>query len=213
MRRDMCLAYKSYLPFGTHQLLTGAVTSRCPPRRARRRLGFELPLPVSDFVKCGGISSLGHVPPSEELWLRMCAELIAFPGTYEKYTSQVQARHMLEGEDSNVVPIAPRLVVERANVTEDFTVRQAAHELARQGVTVPDINDAQPFGFYWLLDNMRHPSMSKDIACVVRKINLLSPDIVSGLSRFEPQVWHDTSPPKMHTEGRTRASSSKALAR
>ncbi|KAF9487477.1 hypothetical protein BDN71DRAFT_1513932 [Pleurotus eryngii] len=129
------------------------------------------------------------------IWHRACAELLAFPRRYENYVS-------------SGLSISKARVVQIAKVANEYTDQSAAHELARQGVTVDEVHDAQPYGFFWLLDNRFHTEMGQRIRELVGVINKIPKHIVDAVPRFEPQVYLDPLKVLVSDHNPTEASSS-----
>lgn len=131
-----------------------------------------------------------------QIWHRACAELLAFPRRYEDYVS-------------NGLLIPKGRIMQAAKVTENYTDQSAAHELARQGVTVDEVHDAQPYGFFWLLDNRFHTEMGQGIKELVKAINEIPKHVIDAVPRFEPQVYPDPSKVLISDYNPTEASSSR----
>ncbi|KAF4584763.1 hypothetical protein EYR38_001994 [Pleurotus pulmonarius] len=140
-------------------------------------------------------------------WHRMCAELLAFPGEYKKLTSQADDGHMIEDHDEHILHIAPQRTMRPANVQVAETVWHAARELALQGVTIAEVDDAQPYGFWWLMDNMNDRTMGQEIQALIRQINRVPNCVVQAVPRFEPQTYED--PAQVSQRDKKKASRSK----
>lgn len=119
---------------------------------------------------------------NNQVWHRACAELLAFPRRYEEYVSR----------GLNISTEKVTKAVE-ASMSNTYTDKLAARELALQGVTVNEVNDAQPYGFFLLLDNRSHPIMGKEIWALIDEINKVPKNIVEAVPRFEPQVYLEPS--------------------
>ncbi|KAG5223756.1 hypothetical protein IMY05_C0097000200 [Salix suchowensis] len=131
---------------------------------------------------------------SSQVWHRACAELLAFPRRYEEYVS----KGLYVSKDK---------VMRAARVSDTYTDESAANELALQGVTVDEVNDAQPYGFFWLLDNRFHSTMGEGIRAIVDEINKIPKSTVEAVPRLEPQVYPE--PSKILISASSKASSSR----
>ncbi|KAG5222766.1 hypothetical protein IMY05_C2141000200 [Salix suchowensis] len=98
-------------------------------------------------------------------------------------------------------------VMRAARVSDTYTDESAANELALQGVTVNEVNDAQPYGFFWLLDNRFHSTMGEGIRAIVDEINKIPKSTVEAVPRLEPQVYPE--PSKILISASSKASSSR----
>ncbi|KAJ8455321.1 hypothetical protein ONZ45_g18977 [Pleurotus djamor] len=116
---------------------------------------------------------------SRGTWYRACAELIAFPGLYRSLATRTN----ISDNPQTLPAIVP--------TDTSYTADDAAEELRKQGVTTSEIDDAQPYGFFWLLHNMNHPRIGEAMKALIAEINQLPKVEIEQLFAFEPRFYPD----------------------
>ncbi|KAJ8508942.1 hypothetical protein ONZ45_g8840 [Pleurotus djamor] len=116
---------------------------------------------------------------SRGTWYRACAELIAFPGLY----GSLATRTNISDNPQTLPAVVP--------TDTSYTADDAAEELRKQGVTTNEIDDAQPYGFFWLLHNMSHPRIGGAMKTLIDEINRLPKVEIEQLFAFEPRFYPD----------------------
>ncbi|KAJ8517823.1 hypothetical protein ONZ45_g5051 [Pleurotus djamor] len=121
-------------------------------------------------------SQRGEQSDSTLRWFKACAELIAFPG---RYASLVQSGLAI-ASNRKQVPV---------NCSASFGYKDAARALAEQGVTIAEIDDAQPFGSCWITSCQYGRTLGTSMRALQAAVAAISEEAVKSLPCFEPQVY------------------------
>ncbi|KAJ8469712.1 hypothetical protein ONZ45_g16798 [Pleurotus djamor] len=116
--------------------------------------------------------------PERMLWFRCCAELLAHPN---KYKDCCQKLGLNITRDEIVEPVHP---------PSWYTPVDAAREFARQGISVKAADDAQPYGFQWILHQSQSmSSIAQEMLVQVNTINQFSEATIDALFHYSPIVY------------------------
>ncbi|KAJ8454154.1 hypothetical protein ONZ45_g19415 [Pleurotus djamor] len=167
--------------WGRHFMISPQAVEAAPGISQQRTL-YQVPLRnVRGFILVGSrapeeYSQRGEQSDSTLRWFRACAELIAFPG---RYASLVQSG-LIIASNRKQVPV---------HCSASFGYKDAARALAEQGVTIAEIDDAQPFGSCWITSCQYGRTLGTSMRALQAAVAAISEEAVKSLPCFEPQVY------------------------